>query len=132
MELHEYQLISLLKSFYKLLSNVLARQMEWIMGHIISPSQNAFVRGRQMLDCSLIANACIDYWTKAKKTGVVCQIDMEKAYNHVNWEFLLWVLLQMGFGKKWCFWIRIRISTAVAYAILVMGPLLGFPKGIGV
>lgn len=32
--------------------------------------------------------------------GVVCKIDMEKAYDHVSWAFLDWVLHQMGFGVK--------------------------------
>lgn len=38
-----------------------------------------------MLDCNLVANECIDYWAKTKKEGLVCYVDMEKVYDHVNW-----------------------------------------------
>jgi hypothetical protein len=38
--------------------------------------------------------------------GVVLTLDYEKAYNKVNWEFLLEVLEKRGFGGKWIMWIR--------------------------
>lgn len=68
--------ISLLGSFYKILLKTLARRMEEVMGLVISANQNAFVRGRQILDCSFIANECIDAWIKDKHQGVVVQVDM--------------------------------------------------------
>lgn len=71
------------------------------MGFIISPSQNAFVRGQQILDSSLIANKCIDHPQKKKQDDLVSHIDMEKAYDHINWEFMDWALDQMGFEQKW-------------------------------
>lgn len=81
---NEFHHIILLNSFYKVLSKALARRMEHVMEIIISPSQNAFVKGWQMLDYSLIAIECIDYWRKTKLSRIVCQIDMKKAYDHVN------------------------------------------------
>ncbi|RVW78514.1 Transposon TX1 uncharacterized 149 kDa protein [Vitis vinifera] len=51
--------------------------------------QNAFVRGRQILDASLVANEVIDYWHKRKEKGLICKLDIEKAYDSLNWEFLM-------------------------------------------
>lgn len=45
---------------------------------------------------------------------------MEKAYNHVNWAFLDWVMDQMGFGYKWGFWIHVCISSA-SFSMLING-----------
>lgn len=86
--LKDFRLISLLNSFYKLLAKVLTKRMEAVMAIIISPSQSAFIKGHQLLDSSLIANECIDFWQKVKTVRLVCHIDIEKAYDHVNWEFL--------------------------------------------
>lgn len=80
---YDFCLISLIDGFYKLLK-ALAWCLEEVMDIIISPSQHAFLKGRQLLDCSLITNKCIDYLVKANKSGVVCQIYMEKACDHVN------------------------------------------------
>lgn len=58
-----------------------------------------------MTDCSLMANEYVDVMAKVGWPGVVCKVDMEKAYDHVNWGYVNWVLDQMSFGSKGRNWI---------------------------
>ncbi|RVW15738.1 putative ribonuclease H protein [Vitis vinifera] len=55
-DLGDYRPISLLGGLYKLLAKVLANRLKKVIGKVISPDQNAFIKGRQILDGSLIAN----------------------------------------------------------------------------
>ena len=51
---------------------------------------------------------------------MLCKLEIEKAYNHVNWEFLMFLLQQCGFSEKWRRWIKCCIST-VKFSILING-----------
>ena len=95
------------------------------MGKVVSSAQNAFVEGRQILDAALIANEAIDSMLKGDEAGVLCKLDLEKAYDHINWDFLMLVMQKMGFGEKWAGWIRWCISTA-SFSVMINGSPVGF------
>lgn len=71
-----------------------------VMKGLISQPQGAFIEGRQILDSVLIANECIEDHRRSSNCGVMCKPDIEKAYDHVNWNFLDYILYRMGFGVK--------------------------------
>lgn len=55
---------------------------------------------------------------------MMCKLDLEKTYDHVNWEFLGYVLWQCGFGVKWREWIQ-RCISLTSFSVLINGVSLG-------
>ena len=72
-----------------------------MVSKVVSRAQNAFVEGRQILDAVLIANEAIDSMLKRNENGLLCKLDMEKAYDHISWNFPFIVMRKLGFWEKW-------------------------------
>lgn len=71
---------------------------------LITLYQNAFIQGRSITNNILIAHEIFDILRKKKgrKKGFgVLKVDMCKAYNKINWNFLKAVLMSMNFNSSW-------------------------------
>ena len=63
-------------------------------------------------------NELIDTRIKLGKLKVVSKLDIEKAYDRVNWDFLIYVMKRMGFGDKSIGWIGHCICST-SFVVLV-------------
>ena len=63
-----------------------------VVAKVISKAQNAFVKGRKILDAVLITNEAIDSISKSNDYAILCKHDMGKA-------MVMLVLLASGYGK---------------------------------
>ncbi|GJR92149.1 RNA-directed DNA polymerase, eukaryota [Tanacetum coccineum] len=116
--LADFRLISLIGSYYKILAKMLAMKVKNVVGNVIGEVQNAFIGGRYILDGVLIANKMVNYLRKNKKKGLVFIVDFEKAYDSLRWEFLLDVMRQVGFGYRWCNWIKDCLKSPSVFVLV--------------
>lgn len=73
-----------------------------------------------MLDSILVENEVIDEAKAKKKDCIVFKVEYEKAYDSVNWNFLLYMLRRLGLYAKWFGWIEGCIQSA-SVSVLVNG-----------
>ena len=124
-DIKDFKPISLVGSLYKLLAKVLANRLKKVMSSLVNLAQNAFVERRQIMDAPLIENEVIDSILRRKEKGVLYKLDIEKAYDQINWNFIVMILKKMGFKEKWIVWIKWCISTT-SFSILINGSPTGF------
>ena len=87
---------------------------------------------RQIQDNILVTNEAFHHMKlkkKGKRYEMAVKLDMNKAYDWVEWDFLMVVLKKIGFEDKWIWWINECISF-VSYNIIVNGKQTGtiFPS----
>jgi hypothetical protein len=93
----QFRLITLINVIFKIVSKALATKLDPIANRIISPNQTAFIKGRFILDGVLALHEIV-HELKVKRQGcLLLKLDFEKAYDRVNWNFLLEVLRAKGF-----------------------------------
>lgn len=131
LSMDEFRPISLIGGVYKILAKVLAKRFAPMLDEIISVNQSAFVGDRNILDSVVIANEVVDEARKKKKKIFLFKIDFEKAFDTVDWKFLLDMLKVLGCGEKWCRWIEECISTAESSVLFNGSPSNVFKMGRG-
>lgn len=70
------------------------------------------------MDIVLIANEAIDSGLKGSKSGVICKMNIEKVYDHVNWGLLFAIMKKWVLG--WVSWMRWCIFSA-CFSVLING-----------
>ncbi|GKB98886.1 putative RNA-directed DNA polymerase, partial [Tanacetum coccineum] len=118
--LGDFRPISLIGCYYKIIAKVLAERIKRVVGKVVGDVQNAFIKGRYILDGVLIANEVVGHLRKTRSKGLIFKVDFEKAYDSLNWRFLGDIMKKIGFGNKWCKWIDCCLRSSTM-SILVNG-----------
>ena len=79
-----YRPISLLESFYKLISKLYLERISPNQESLFSPSQHGFIRGRQMANASYSIISSINYAKLNKLSCQVISLDIKAAFDRVN------------------------------------------------
>jgi hypothetical protein len=77
------------------------------MPAIISTHQRGFIKGRSIKDCICLTSEAINVLHKKTFGGnLALKIDIAKAFDTLDWSFLLKVVKCFGLCEKFCSWIH--------------------------
>lgn len=69
---------------YKVLSKLLANRLRKVMHQIILDCQSAFIKNRQIMDGTLIANELVDEAKSEHKETFLFKVDFENTFDLVS------------------------------------------------
>ena len=127
-KLNDYRPISLCNTIYKVISKLLAERIKPLLPNLIFPNQCAFVKGRHIGENMMIAKELLHSirMKKGKHGLVILKLDMEKAYDCLEWSFTKNVLLNFGFLTRFVDWILQCVTTSSATILLNGNPCSKF------
>ena len=102
--LKNYRPISLLNTDYKICSKALASRIQPILPKIISSNQTGFIKGRFIGENIRLVLDLIDFCSSNFKKGMLFLIDFEKAFDRVDWNFIVKSLEFFNFGEDFIRW----------------------------
>lgn len=118
----DYRSIALCNTIYKIFSKILENRIKPLLSKIISEEQTEFVPGRSILDGIITIQETIHSVQKMKKVCMFMKLDIQKAYDMVDWRFLCKTLEAFGFSRQWINLIFKCISTTKIAVLVNVSP----------
>ncbi|KAL2240826.1 UNVERIFIED_CONTAM: hypothetical protein Sindi_0723800 [Sesamum indicum] len=108
----DFRPISCCNVLYKIIAKLLVQRLSEVLNKLISPCQAAFVPGRSIGDNIMLAQELFTRYNQARlPPRCALKVDIRKAYDTVEWDFLLVVLELFGFPTTFKSWIESCVTT---------------------
>jgi hypothetical protein len=114
-----------------MITKIIANQIKPILSRSLSGEQLGFLKGRQILDAIGTAHECLHNIKTKKSKALILKLDLKKAFDCIDWDYLRLILTQSGFSLSFIKWIMSGVTTA-NFSVLVNGePSPFFRSGRG-
>ena len=106
--------ISLLNVDYKILTKVIAKRIEKVLPTLINPDQTGYVKGRYIGENVRLIYDLLQYTDKLNKKGIAIFLDFKKAFDSIEWNYLLETLRLFNFGLDIQNWIKLFYNNVTS------------------
>lgn len=110
--------ITLLNAAYKIGAKALQQRLTPLLQRIITPQQFAFLPGRNIHHSLLLMGEMLHEAAKSGEEYVLLKLDVIKAFDKLEWAFLLAVIEKMGMGGLLSRFMKAGFSMAASTIVL--------------
>ncbi|KAL2237592.1 UNVERIFIED_CONTAM: hypothetical protein Sindi_0950900, partial [Sesamum indicum] len=129
MTVGDFRPISCCNVLYKIIAKLLVQRLSVVLHKLINPSQAAFIPGRSIGDNILLAQELFTGYNQTRlPPRCALKVDIRKAYDTVEWDFLVATSQLFGFPPTFIRWIEECISTT-SFSVGLNGNPHGFFDG---
>jgi len=122
MTLDRFKPIELCNVVYKIISKIIANRLKPLLPTLVSEEQTGYVEGRQILNNIIQAHEVVHSIISNRQAGMIMQLDLEKAYDKLNWAYIRKVLIAYGFDHNRVGWVMALITTSSSSILLNGSP----------
>ncbi|XP_057444905.1 uncharacterized protein LOC130737157 [Lotus japonicus] len=121
----ELRPVSLCNVSHKLITKILVNRIRPYLSNLISPFQSSFIPGRGTTDNAIVLQEVVHLMMKTRRRvgDLIFKLDLEKAYDRVDWRFLEDTLRVFGFPED-CIRLIMFCVTSVQLSVLWNGDRL--------
>jgi hypothetical protein len=98
-QVKDFRPISLVHSFAKLVTKLLANRLASHLDNMVSQNQSDFIKDRSILDNFMLVQQTTIMLHQKNCARILLKLDITKAFDSVSWPFLLEVMKHLGFGQ---------------------------------
>jgi hypothetical protein len=104
----------------KIAAKILTTRMQQEISELIDKDQTGFLKGRTIAENFVYAAEILQLCHKRRAPTLVLKLDFAKAFDIVNWDCLMKVMVARGFSEQWRSWVHMLLATPRT-AVLVNG-----------
>lgn len=113
-DISNWRPLTMHNSAYKIFGKAVANQICVLFMKWISKEQKGFIKGRRLVEAVVSLWEGFDHATESGQDFVFVKIDFDKAYDRLEWSFILRCMEAMGFGERMILFIQTLMGNARA------------------
>ena len=127
--IRDFRPISCCSVIYKCITKILANRLKEFLPAVVGKNQCSFVSRRNITDNILMAQELVRGYGRVNLSPrCAIKIDLQKAFDSLDWKFILEVLVALKMPRIFVEWIRTCLTGAM-FSISINGGLVGYFKG---
>lgn len=115
----EYRPIPCCGVIYKAIAKILSQKLQLVLSTLVNQSQATFMSGRNIIQNVLIGADLVRLYNRFNASHrALIKIDIQKAYDTANWDFLQELLRAYKFPQPFVQWLTTCVES-VSYTLLM-------------